>query len=86
MLSKQTLGRYVIYMGDNTVVWNVSEDRQLWSRHNLWLDITNSSRTHLEEITSSTGGRDGKIIRTMDEEIIKIICHLKGTNNHRKIR
>ena len=40
----------------------------------MWLDITNNSRTHMEEIVFRTKGRDGGIIRTMDGEIIKIIC------------
>ena len=71
----------------NTTVWNVSQDRRLWSRHNLWLDITTSSITHMDEIVSRTRGGDGGIIKTMDGEIIKIICcHPKGTNNHRKRR
>ena len=75
----------MISTGDNTIVWNVSQDRRLWSRHNLWLDITNSRRTHIEDIVSRTRGRDGRIIRIMDGEIIKIIClYPKGTNNHRK--
>ena len=53
----------------------------------MWLDITTTRRTHMEEIVSRTRGRDGGIIRTMDREIIKIICrHPKGTNNHKKIR
>ena len=51
----------------------------------MWLDITSSSRTHVEEIVSRTRGRNGEIIKTMDGEIIKIICRYpKLTNNHRK--
>ena len=39
----------------------------------------------MEEIISRTRGRDGRIIITMDGEIIKIICRdLKRTNNHKK--
>ena len=61
----------MIFVRDNTVVWNVSQDKRLWSMHSLWLDITSSSRTHMEEIVSRIKGRDGGIIRTMDVEIIK---------------
>ena len=53
----------------------------------MWLDITNNNKTHMEEIVSITKGRDGGIIRTMDGEIIKIICHHpKRTNSHKKRR
>ena len=65
----------MIYEGDNTIVWNVSQGRRLWSRHSLWVDIASSSRTQMEEIVSRTKGRDNRIIKTMDGEIIKIICH-----------
>ena len=54
----------------------------------MWLDTTNSNnRAHMEGIISRIGGRDGKIIKTMDREIIKIICHRpKRANNYRKRR
>ena len=42
----------------------------------MWLDITSSNnKAHMEAIVSRTRGRDGGIIKTMDGEIIKIICH-----------
>ena len=56
----------------------------------MWLDITrNSSRAHIDAIVSRTRAkaRDDEIIKTMDGEITKIICHhLKRANNHRRRR
>ena len=54
----------------------------------MWLGITRSNiRAHMEAIVSRTKGRDGGIIRTMDGEIIKIICHHpKRAKNNRKRR
>ena len=52
----------------------------------MWLDITSiNSRAHIKAIVSRTRGRDGGLIRTMDGEIIKIICHHpKRANSHKK--
>ena len=54
----------------------------------MWLDLTSSNnRAHMEAIVSRTRGRDGKIIRIMDGEIIRIPCHHpKRANNHKKRR